>query len=110
MDHHLRKDGIHRYGFHGLSYEYIAGFLGASIHGRVIIAHLGSGSSMTALKDGVPQDTTMGFSPLGGLMMGTRSGDLDPGIILYLLAEKAYDLSRLQDCFITIPASWAYRG
>lgn len=97
LDYHLKQEGIHRYGFHGLSYEYITGVLGTSVLGRVIIAHLGSGSSMTALKDGAPQDTTMGFSPLGGLMMGTRCGDLDPGIILYLMNEKGYNLSRLQD-------------
>ncbi|PKN89464.1 MAG: acetate/propionate family kinase [Deltaproteobacteria bacterium HGW-Deltaproteobacteria-1] len=97
LDYHLREEGIHRYGFHGLSYEYITGVLGASIHGKIIIAHLGSGSSMTALQDGTPQDTTMGFSPLGGLMMGSRSGELDPGIILYLMDEKGYDLGRLQD-------------
>jgi acetate kinase len=97
LDHHLKHEGIHRYGFHGLSYEYIISVLGSSTRGRVIIAHLGSGSSMTALKEGAPQDTTMGFSPLGGLMMGTRCGDLDPGIILYLMAEKGYDHSRLQD-------------
>ncbi|PKN50815.1 MAG: acetate/propionate family kinase [Deltaproteobacteria bacterium HGW-Deltaproteobacteria-13] len=96
LDYHLKQEGIHRYGFHGLSYEYITGILGASVHGRVIIAHLGSGSSMTALKDGAPQDTTMGFSPLGGLMMGTRCGDLDPGIILYLMDEKGYDLRHLE--------------
>jgi acetate kinase len=97
LDYHLRKEGIHRYGFHGLSYEYITGVLDASVHRKVIIAHLGSGSSMTALKDGAPQDTTMGFSPLGGLMMGTRAGELDPGVILYLMNEKGYDLGRLQD-------------
>jgi len=97
LDYHLTQEGIHRYGFHGLSYEYITGVLGTSVKGRVIIAHLGSGSSMTALKDGAPQDTTMGFSPLGGLMMGTRSGELDPGILLYLMDEKGYDSGRLQD-------------
>ena len=68
----LWHEGIHRYGFHGLSYEYIVGALGKNAKGRVIIAHLGSGASMAALKDGKPQDTTMGFSALGGLMMGTR--------------------------------------
>ena len=92
----LRHEGVHRYGFHGLSYEYIVGALGKDVKGRVIIAHLGSGASMAALKDGAPQDTTMGFSALGGLMMGTRCGDLDPGILLYLMDEKGYDARQLE--------------
>ncbi|MGA8020037.1 MAG: acetate/propionate family kinase [Desulfobacterales bacterium] len=92
----LRHEGIHRYGFHGLSYEYIVSALGRDTKGRVIIAHLGNGASMAALKDGKPQDTTMGFSALGGLMMGTRSGDLDPGVLLYLMEEKGYDTRQLE--------------
>jgi acetate kinase len=92
----LWHEGIHRYGFHGLSYEYIVSTLGKDTKGRVIIAHLGSGASMAALKDGHPQDTTMGFSALGGLMMGTRCGDLDPGILLYLMDEKGYDARQLE--------------
>ncbi len=92
----LRHEGIHRYGFHGLSYEYIVSALGNDTKGLVIIAHLGSGASMAALKDGHPQDTTMGFSGLGGLMMGTRCGDLDPGIMLYLMDEKGYDARQLE--------------
>jgi acetate kinase len=92
----LRHEGIHRYGFHGLSYEYIVAALGPDVKGRVIIAHLGNGASMAALKDGRPQDTTMGFSALGGLMMGTRCGDLDPGILLYLMDEKGYDARQLE--------------
>jgi acetate kinase len=92
----LWHDGIHRYGFHGLSYEYIVGALGRDTKGRLIIAHLGNGASMAALKDGKPQDTTMGFSALGGLMMGTRSGDLDPGILLYFMEEKGYDARQLE--------------
>ena len=92
----LWHEGIHRYGFHGLSYEYIVGALGKKTKGRVIIAHLGSGASMVALKEGKPQDTTMGFSALGGLMMGTRCGDLDPGILLYLMDEKGYDARQLE--------------
>lgn len=93
----LSEEGIQRFGFHGLSYEYIVGALGKKADGRVIIAHLGNGASMAALKNGRPQDTTMGFSPLGGLMMGTRSGDLDPGILLYLLKEKDYDKNQLEE-------------
>lgn len=88
--------GIHRYGFHGLSYEYICQALGQDIDGRVIIAHLGNGASMAALKNGHPQDTTMGFSALGGLMMGTRSGDLDPGVLFYLMQEQGYDVRQLE--------------
>jgi acetate kinase len=87
--------GIRRYGFHGLSYEYIVWRLGPAARGRTIIAHLGNGSSMAAVRDGLPVDTTMGLTPTGGFMMGTRSGDLDPGVLLYLLREKGYDSERL---------------
>jgi len=92
----LRHEGIHRYGFHGLSYEYVMRTLKQALQGRVIIAHLGNGASMAALKNGRSQDTTMGLSTLGGLMMGTRSGDLDPGILLYLMDEKGYDARQLE--------------
>ncbi|MBM2811045.1 MAG: acetate kinase, partial [Chloroflexi bacterium] len=77
------------YGFHGLSYQYIMQRLRAeapaAAEGRLIIAHLGNGASMAAVHGGVAVDTTMGFTPTGGLMMSTRSGDLDPGVLLYLL-------------------------
>jgi acetate kinase len=89
-------DGLRRYGFHGLSYEYIVASLGEAVRGRMIIAHLGNGASMAALQDGRPRDTTMGFSAIGGLMMGTRSGDLDPGVVLHLMHEKGYDASDLE--------------
>ncbi len=92
----LWKAGVRRYGFHGLSYEYIVGALGDRAKGRVIIAHLGNGASLAAVRDGKSVDTTMGFTPAGGLMMGTRSGDLDPGVILYLLAQKKYDAGRIE--------------
>jgi acetate kinase len=88
-------EGIRRYGFHGLSYEYILDVLGPVSHGRTIIAHLGNGASMAAVLDGRPLDTTMGLTPTGGFMMGTRSGDLDPGIILYLMNEKGYGPARI---------------
>jgi acetate kinase len=91
----LWEEGVRRYGFHGLSYEYILGALGRGAAGRVIIAHLGNGASLAAVKDGGPVDTTMGLTPTGGLMMGTRSGDLDPGVLLYLMRERGYDLERL---------------
>jgi acetate kinase len=88
--------GIRRYGFHGLSYEYIVWRLGPGAGGRTIIAHLGNGASMAAVRDGLPMDTTMGLTPTGGFMMGTRTGDLDPGVLLYLLREKDYDADRLE--------------
>jgi acetate kinase len=85
-------EGVLRYGFHGLSYEYIVGELrkldAKQAAGRVIVAHLGSGASIVALKDGKSMDTSMGFTPLEGLVMSTRSGDVDPGLLLYLLAEE----------------------
>lgn len=77
--------GVRHYGFHGLSYEFIVNALGAAGRGRVIIAHLGNGASMAAIRDGKPVDTSMGLTPAGGFMMSTRSGDLDPGVLLYLL-------------------------
>jgi acetate kinase len=84
----VSADGVRRYGFHGLSYEYIASCLAevspALAGGRVIVAHLGSGASLCALKNGVSIETTTGFSALDGLMMATRCGLLDPGVLLYL--------------------------
>jgi acetate kinase len=89
----LIREGLQRYGFHGLSYEYITqelfketGAPGAS--GKLIIAHLGNGASMAAIVSGTSLDTTMGLTPAGGLVMSTRVGDLDPGVIVYLLQEK----------------------
>ena len=92
----LWYEGIHRYGFHGLSYEYVMSTLKQELQGKVVIAHLGNGASMAALKGGHLQDTTMGLTALGGLMMGTRCGDLDPGILLYLMDEKGYDARQLE--------------
>jgi acetate kinase len=95
----LYDDGIRRYGFHGLSYEYILQELqtldGELARGRVIIAHLGNGASMVAVRDGKSVDTTMGFTPLEGLVMGTRSGDVDPGALLYLQAQRKIPLKEL---------------
>jgi acetate kinase len=92
--------GVRRYGFHGLSYEYIVDELrrvGTDVeHERIVVAHLGNGASMCALKGGRSVDTTMGFSTLAGLPMGTRCGDLDPGAVLYLMAEMGLSLDRLQ--------------
>jgi acetate kinase len=87
--------GLERFGFHGLSYEYVLERLGAAGRGRVVIAHLGNGASMSAVRAGRPVDTTMGLTPAGGFMMGTRTGDLDPGVLLYLMREKGYDAERL---------------
>ncbi len=84
----IRERGVQRYGFHGLSYEYIAGVLPKAVpaiaRGRVIVAHLGSGTSLCALYDGKSRDCTLGFTALDGLCMGTRPGAVDPGVILYL--------------------------
>lgn len=88
--------GIHRYGFHGLSCEYVVQALGAETLGRAIIAHLGSGASMTAIRDGRSIDTTMAFTPCSGFMMGTRSGDLDAGVALHLMNTHGYDASALE--------------
>jgi acetate kinase len=88
--------GVRRYGFHGISYEYIMAVLGRAAPSRIVIAHLGNGASMAAVRDGRPADTTMGFTPTGGFMMGTRSGDLDPGVLSYLVNEKKYDGNRIE--------------
>jgi acetate kinase len=97
----LRNKGIIRYGFHGLSCEYLIQELrrqaGEEADGRVIIAHFGNGASMTAVRNGKSVDTTMGFTPAGGLVMSTRSGDLDPGILVYLLEEEGMEVSALND-------------
>ncbi len=83
------EQGVRRYGFHGLSYEYILEELtridASAAKGKVVVAHLGSGASMAAVRNGRGVDTSMGLSPLGGLVMATRCGDLDPGVLLYLL-------------------------
>jgi len=92
----LWEHGIRRYGFHGLSYEYVVGKLGSELGRRAIIAHLGNGASMVALKDGVPMDTSMGLTPTGGFMMGTRSGDLDPGVLIHLL-KTGYSADQLEN-------------
>jgi acetate kinase len=100
IPHQLHAEGVRRYGFHGLSYEYIAKSLPQIApevaRGRVIVAHLGSGASMCALKDGQSVDSTMGFTALDGLPMGTRPGQLDPGVVLYLISEKGMSVSNVQ--------------
>ena len=85
----LWDSGVRRYGFHGISYEYVMSTL-KPLPEKVIIAHLGNGASMAAVKNGRPMETSMGFSPMGGFMMSTRSGDIDPGVLVYLMNEKGY--------------------
>ncbi len=96
----LFGEGVRRYGFHGLSYEYVIDALRRDgVHvdrERIVVAHLGNGASMCALAGGRSVETTMGFSTLAGLPMGTRCGDLDPGIILYLLTEKGMTVEQVQ--------------
>jgi len=91
----LFEAGFRRYGYHGLSYESVLHSLGGEARGRVIIAHLGHGSSLAAVKDRQPIDTTMGLTPNGGVMMSTRSGDLDPSVVLHLLESPGWDRARV---------------
>ena len=96
----LTATGIQRYGFHGLSYEYIASRLPQidphAAAGRTVVAHLGNGASLCALKRGVSVATTMGFTPLDGLPMGTRCGAIDPGVLLYLMNQHGLDADALE--------------
>jgi acetate kinase len=96
----LYEEGVRRYGFHGLSYEYISRRLGEiapeTAKGRVVVAHLGSGASMCALVEGKSVESTMGFTALDGLPMGTRPGQLDAGIVLYLLSEKRMNAKAIE--------------
>jgi acetate kinase len=97
----LHDEGIRRYGFHGLSYEYVAKtlpYVAPDIaKGRVVVAHLGSGASMCALHDGRSVESTMGFTALDGLPMGTRTGQIDPGVILYLMTTKGMSAAKVQE-------------
>lgn len=97
----LYREGVRRYGFHGLSYSYIAGAMKQQARdiagGRVVVAHLGSGASMCALVDGRSVDSSMGFTALDGLPMGTRSGSLDSGVILWLQQQKGWNVDRVED-------------
>jgi acetate kinase len=92
--------GVRRYGFHGLSYEYIASALPRVApdisNGRVIVAHLGSGASLCAMRGGQSVDSTMGFSPLDGIPMGTRPGQIDPGVLLYLVGQRGMSAAALE--------------
>ena len=101
IPHQLHAEGVRRYGFHGLSYEYVAKTLPqiapGIAQGRVIVAHLGSGASMCALKQGRSVESTMGFTALDGLPMGTRPGQIDPGVVLYLISEKGMSATNAQN-------------
>ena len=96
----LYREGVRRYGFHGLSYEYIAGALAERTPeialGRVVVAHLGSGASMCALAGGRSVDSSMGFTALDGLPMGTRSGSIDAGVVLWLQRQKGWDVGQVE--------------
>jgi acetate kinase len=96
----ITERGVHRYGFHGLSYEYIASVLARydarAAGGRSVVLHLGNGASMCALQAGASVATTMGFTAIDGLPMGTRSGSLDPGVLLYLMREQAMDVATIE--------------
>jgi acetate kinase len=93
----LQSEGIQRYGFHGLSCESIVHQLADDLPNRLVIAHLGNGASVTAVKGGKSIDTSMGLTPTGGVIMGTRSGDLDPGVLVYLMREKKFDAAMLEE-------------
>lgn len=102
LPRHITAEGVRRYGFHGLSYEYVAHtlprHLGERASGKVIVAHLGNGTSLCAMDKLKSQATTMGFTTIDGLMMGTRTGNLDPGVLLYLMQNhgmSADDLEKL---------------
>ena len=102
LPRHLTDDGVRRYGFHGLSYEYIASVLpeivgSTGAEGRVVVAHLGSGASMCAMKQRKSVATTMGFTALDGLVMSRRCGSLDPGVVLYLMEEKGMTAAAISD-------------
>lgn len=96
----IAAEGVRRYGFHGLSYQYLLGNFRENegeeaARGRIVMAHLGSGCSLTACKDGQPIDTTMGFTPVSGIPMSTRTGDLEPGVLLYLQREKGMSVDEV---------------
>jgi acetate kinase len=92
--------GVRRYGFHGLSYTFLLGELrrraGAVADGRVVLMHLGNGSSVAAVRGGRSIDTSMGFTPIGGIVMSSRSGDLDPGVVAYIARTSGFDADRLE--------------
>ena len=95
-----KEMGIHRFGFHGISFQYCSRRVSEMLknkYAKIVICHLGSGASLCAVQEGTSIDTTMGFTPLEGLMMDTRSGSIDPGILLYLLEKKKYSVKELSE-------------
>lgn len=96
----IRQQGVRKYGFHGLSYQWVVHYLKhhepTRLKGALIAAHLGNGSSICAMKDGVSIDTTMGMTALAGVPMGTRSGDIDPGVVIYLMRELGLSLTEVE--------------
>lgn len=93
---HYADEGVVRYGFHGLSYESIVASLGDDLPERLVVAHLGSGASLCAIHNGRSIDTTMGLTPTGGIPMATRTGDLDPGVFVYLMRTGGMDADALE--------------
>jgi acetate kinase len=94
----ITESGVRRYGFHGISYEFIAAHLPPDLlAGRVIVAHLGSGASLCGMQAGRSVDTTMGFTALDGLMMATRCGTIDPGVVLYLQQQRGMSAAAVED-------------
>ncbi|MGB7436728.1 MAG: hypothetical protein WBR26_00415 [Candidatus Acidiferrum sp.] len=100
--------GVRRYGFHGLSYESLVHHFGAQLPERAIFAHLGNGASLCALRNRVSIDTTMGLTPTGGIPMSTRTGDLDPGVLLYLLRTEKLDADQVEDLINHRSGLYAY--
>jgi len=90
------EQGVRRYGFHGLSYASIVHQLGSELKARTVVAHLGNGASLAAIRDGKSVDTSMGMTPTGGIPMGTRTGDLDPGVLLYILRTERPNANSLE--------------
>jgi acetate kinase len=100
IPHSLRGEGLHRYGFHGLSCESVVHQLGSGMPARLVIAHLGNGASVTAVREGRSIDTSMGLTPAGGVIMSTRTGDIDPGVLIHLMRLRGCgptELERLID-------------
>jgi acetate kinase len=91
------RTGVRKYGFHGLSYEYVVDHVGADVLGRAVVAHLGNGASLAAIRGGSSIDTTMGFTPTGGIPMSTRTGDLDPGVLVYLVRDRKLDAAGVEE-------------
>jgi acetate kinase len=106
--------GVHRYGFHGLSYTYLMETLQRldpqRATGAVVLAHLGNGSSLAAVRHGWCLDTTMGFTPLGGIVMSTRSGDIDPGVVAFIARQEGWSADRIEDFFSHESGLYAVSG